>query len=45
MRTFDSGLSLVQTANGTMQNAFADTKALSDAFAGAAESKTVFPAK
>jgi len=44
MLTFDSGLSLVQTANGTMQNAFADTKALSDAFAGAAGIKTVFPA-
>ena len=43
MLTFDSGLSLVQTANGTMQNAFADTKALSDAFAGASALKTVFP--
>jgi len=43
MLTFTSGLSLVQTANGTMQNAFADTKALSDAFAGATGIKTVFP--
>ena len=43
MLTFDSGLSLVQTANGTMQNAFQDTKALSDAFAGASALKTVFP--
>lgn len=43
MLTFDSGLSLVQTANGTMQNAFQDTKALSDAFAGASPLKTVFP--
>jgi len=43
MLSFDSGLSLVQTANGTMQNAFADTKALSDAFAGAAGIKTAFP--
>ena len=43
MLTFDSGLSLVQTANGTMQNAFADTKALSGAFAGASALKTVFP--
>ena len=44
MLTFDSGLSLVQTANGTMQNAFADTKALSDAFAGSTGIKTAFPA-
>ncbi len=43
MLSFDSGLSLVQTANGTMQNAFQDTKALSDAFAGAPALKTVFP--
>ena len=43
MLTFDSGLSLVQTANGTMQNAFQDTKALSDAFAGASALKTAFP--
>jgi uncharacterized protein (DUF1501 family) len=43
MLTFDSGLSLVQTANGTMQNAFQDTKALSDAFAGTSPLKTVFP--
>ncbi len=43
MLTFDSGLSLVQSANGTMQNAFQDTKALSDAFAGAAGVKTAFP--
>ena len=43
MLTFDSGLSLVQTANGTMQNAFQDTKALSDAFAGASSLKTLFP--
>ena len=43
MLSFDSGLSLVQTANGTMQNAFQDTKALSDAFAGAAALKTAFP--
>ena len=44
MLSFDSGLSLVQTANGTMQNAFSDTKALSDAFAGAPGVKTPFPA-
>jgi uncharacterized protein (DUF1501 family) len=43
MLSFDSGLSLVQTANGTMQNAFQDTKVLSDAFAGAAALNTVFP--
>lgn len=43
MLSFDSGLSLVQTANGTMQNAFQDTKALSDAFAGASAMNTVFP--
>ena len=44
MLSFDSGLSLVQTANGTMQNAFSDTKALSDAFTGAPGVKTPFPA-
>lgn len=43
MLSFDNGLSLVQTANGTMQNAFSDTKALSDAFAGAPGVKTPFP--
>jgi uncharacterized protein (DUF1501 family) len=43
MLSFDSGLSLVQTANGTMQNAFQDTKALSDAFAGASPLTTAFP--
>ncbi len=44
MLSFDNGLSLVQTANGTMQNAFSDTKALSDAFAAAPGVKTPFPA-
>ena len=44
MLGFDSGLSLVQAANGTMQNAFTDTKVLSDALAAAAKLQTAFPA-
>jgi uncharacterized protein (DUF1501 family) len=41
--TFDTGLSLIQSASATTQNALRDSQTLADAMAGATPLATVFP--